>query len=127
MAANCDTRCTMRTRLRRSSIKWTPSSRRALRQLPIDSTDGHASLVARDEQLLVGFAARESAFARYLFQRGFIVQAAFLHNFRHAPRQWNFRLRVFGGSVLRLAIGRSDQQGDFPAWRFRARGGQQIV
>src|ERR1700691_4895151 len=109
MAANCATRYTTRTRPGKSSIKWTPSSRRALRRLLIEYTDGGASLVARDEELLVSLAPRESAFARHLFQRGFIVHTAFLHDFRDAPRQWNFRLRVFGSSVLRLAVRPTDQ------------------
>src|SRR5580693_2764979 len=99
-AASCATQCIMRMRLRKSWTKWMRSSRRVRHRPPIKFSCSRGLLLASDEELLVSLAAGESAFARDLLERGFIVHAAFLHDFRHATRQRNFRARIFGRGVL---------------------------
>ena len=85
-------------------------------------------LVARDQKLLVGLAARESAFARGLLQRRFAVRLPVLHDFFHAPRQRHRASRRSAACPLSAAwsVRRPDQQRDFAARRFFPHGRNQI-
>lgn len=94
MVGNCATRCTTRILALKFSIALTPSSRRQhlprIKLLAANSTDhdgrGVTSLVARYQELFVGFPFRQSALPRRLLERRFAVDSLRFHDFFHPMR-----------------------------------------